>query len=164
MRVKHGVDRDAPCEFVMMTLVSLEDKGLVILPTHRLVRNLEGFDAAAFYSKLGEYFEITETPVNDLAKAVATLSAELHAFGLYTNDGRSSVLRLKAGVKPEAVIQSPGSDALKRLDVSVLHSLILDNLLGISVRQLSAQSNLSYSRDPGEALKQSKAATVKWLS
>jgi uncharacterized protein (DUF1015 family) len=51
------------------------------------------------------------------------------------------------------VIETPGSDALKRLDVSVLHSLILEKLLGIGVQQLSAQSNLSYTRDPLGAMK-----------
>lgn len=153
MREKNGVNPDAPYEFVMMTMVSLEDKGLVVLPTHRLVKNLESFDSAAFIAKIAEYFDVTETPVSELADAVAAHSSELHVFGLNTSDGRSCVLKLKPEIKPEQVIETPGSDALKRLDVSVLHSMILDKILGISTKQLSAQSNLSYSRDSSETLK-----------
>jgi uncharacterized protein (DUF1015 family) len=136
----------------MMTLVSLEDEGLVILPTHRLVRNLEGFDPSAFKARLSEFFDLTETPAVQLEEAVAAKSSSLHVFGLHMGEGGSYVIELKPGINPEKVIESPGSDALKRLDVSVLHSMVLDRLLGISVQQLSAQSNLSYMRDADEAL------------
>ncbi|HEY3299058.1 MAG TPA: DUF1015 domain-containing protein [Armatimonadota bacterium] len=153
VREKNGIDSEAPCEFVMMTLVSLEDPGLVVLPTHRLVRNLEGFEPSAFLEKLSEFFDVAEVSDTQLESAVSARSAELHVFGLYMNDGRSYVISLRPGVKPEQVIESPGSDALKRLDVSVLHSIILDKMLGIGVQQMSAQSNLSYMRDAGESLR-----------
>jgi cell division protein FtsZ len=42
-------------------------------------------------------------------------------------------------VRPEVAITTPGSDALNRLDVSVLHSLILDGMLGIGAQQMAAQ-------------------------
>lgn len=141
---------DAPYNFVMMTLVSLEDKGLVVLPTHRVVYNLRNFNAASFCSRLAEYFELIETPSGML---VESMSAAKHVFGLYLGGGKSYIIKLKPTVQPERVIETPGSDALKRLDVSVLHSLILEKLLGIGVQQLSAQSNLSYTRDPLGAMK-----------
>jgi len=153
VREQVGENPDAPSEFVMMTLVSLEDPGLVILPTHRLVRNLEGFDSKSFVEKLSEHFDLTEIPVENLAEAVSARSSEHHVFGLYTNDGLSYLVRLKPGIKPEQLIESAGSKSLKQLDVTVLHTLILDRMLGISAQQLSAQSNLSYSRDAEDALK-----------
>lgn len=138
-------DPDAPHEYVMMTLVSLEDDGLMVLPTHRLVRNLGNLHAAAFTSRLGEFFEIRES-ADRLMETVA--SAGGHVLGMHLS-GKSYILRLR----PESAIDTPGSDALKRLDVSVLHSLILEKLLGIGEHNLSAQSNLSYTRDHGEALR-----------
>ena len=146
------VPEEAPSEFVMMTLVSLEDAGLVILPTHRLVRNLESFDPSGFRARLSEYFDLVEVPASELEAALAAESSSHHVFGVHIGKGGSYVIRLKADKRPEEIIETPGSDALKHLDVSVLHSIILDRMLGIGVQSLSAQSNLSYMRDASEAL------------
>ncbi|HUV04125.1 MAG TPA: DUF1015 domain-containing protein [Armatimonadota bacterium] len=153
MRAQAGTTNpNAPYEFVMMTLVSLEDEGLVVLPTHRLVRNLPNFDAASFLSQVRELFDVEETPRGRLEQAVESLASEDYVFGLYLGGDRSYLLKLKPTVRPEQAIGSPGSDALKRLDVSVLHSLVLERLLGVGAQNLSAQSNLSYTRGPNEAM------------
>lgn len=147
--LKPGEESDAPYDYTMMTMVSLEDSGLVVLPTHRLVRNVPTFDPASFLAKLGEMFDITE--VSDALIVSAVELAGSHSFGLHLR-GKSYVVKLKPSVSPERAIEAEGSVALKRLDVSVLHSLILDRLLGIGARQMSAQSNLSYTRDVARAL------------
>jgi uncharacterized protein (DUF1015 family) len=152
MRAKNGsADPDAPYEFVMMTLVSLENEGLVVLPTHRLVKDIENFDPSAFLGRLSEFFDITETD-EDLEKAIESSDPTEHVFGLRMAGGISKVIRLKPGVRPEEVIEGSGSDALKRLDVSILHSLILEKILGIGAQRLSAQSNLAYKRDASQAV------------
>jgi uncharacterized protein (DUF1015 family) len=153
MRAQHGTaDPDAPWEFVMMTLVSFEDEGLVVLPTHRLVRNIEGFDADLFLIRLWSLFETHEWPGETLMEAVESMDSEGHFFGLHLGGARSYIMKLRSEIAPEEAIESPGSDALKRLDVSILHSHVLDKLLGIGTANLSAQANLSYTRDAGEAL------------
>ncbi len=148
--LKPGEESDAPYDYVMMTMVSMEDPGLVVLPTHRLVRGVLTFEAAGFLAKLGELFDIREVADDGMVDAVAQAGA--HSFGLHLR-GKSYVIKLKPGLKPESMITTPGSDALKRLDVSVLHSLILDRILGIGVQQMATQSNLSYSRNPAEAMR-----------
>ncbi len=163
MRASTGSsDPDAPYEFVMMTLVSLDDSGLVVLPTHRLVKNVDNFDAEQFVGKLGEYFDVAETSADTLAQSVEATNGEKYVFGLYLG-GKSYIARLKPSVKPEKVIDSPGSDALKQLDVSVLHSLILEKLLGIGAQQMSAQSNLAYTRNPDAAMKSVDAGEYQML-
>jgi len=152
MRSLVGSNPEAPHEFVMMTLVSLEDPGLIILPTHRLVGNLEDFDAESFLQKANELFDLTETPGDELEAAVERMAGEKYVYGLYLGKGRSYVMKLKAGVKPEVVVKSQGSDALKRLDVSVLHSLVLDQILGIDTQRLSSGSNIAYTRDCQSAM------------
>ena len=151
MRVQgEAPDPSAPFEYVMMTLVSLEDKGLVVLPTHRLVRNVLTFRSDIFCSQLAELFDMMETPAERLLETVESMSSMHHVFGLYMRGGKSFVIKLKPTVQPERVIETPGSDSLKRLDVSVLHSLILEKLLGIGTQQLSIASNISFTRDvPG---------------
>ena len=147
--LKPGEESDAPYDYAMMTLVSLEDSGLVVLPTHRLVKGVLTFDPASFLAKLGEMFDTREV-ADDLLEGAVSQSGR-HSFGLHLR-GKSYVVKLKPTVSPERAIESAGSDALKRLDVSALHSLILDRLLGIGVRQMSAGSNVSYTRDVAKAL------------
>ena len=143
MRAANGSGPDAPHEFIMVTLVSLDDEGLVILPTHRLVRDVPDFDPDAFVSRFGEFFEVEEAEAENLMQYVELLGS--HAFGAHLS-GRSCILRLK----PEIV---PGQSALKNLDVTILHSLILEKLLGIGTESLSAQANLTYTRDADQAVK-----------
>src|SRR5215471_10978607 len=49
---------DAPYEFVMMTFVNLNDPGMVILPTHRVVHSLNSFSVDEFQRGSAEYFEV----------------------------------------------------------------------------------------------------------
>lgn len=139
-------DPDAPHEFVMMTLVSLEDEGLTILPTHRLVRNIEGFDEAIFIGRLGESFDIRTTSPDELMDVVAAEYDGRTALGLYMGDGNAHVLTLKEDFDPTRM-DIPGSDALKRLDVTVLHSMILDGILGIDTKTPEGQAKVAYTRD-----------------
>jgi len=142
MRAANGSGPDAPHEFIMVTLVSLDDEGLVILPTHRLVRNIEGFDPDAFRSRLGEFFEIEEAEPENLMQYVELLGS--HTFGVHLG-GRSCVIRLKPDIALE-------QSALKQLDVTILHSLILEKILGIGAEALAAQANLTYMRDADKAV------------
>jgi len=144
-------DPDAPQEFVMMTVVSLEDRGLTILPTHRLVRDISGFDEVAVLNRLRESFDIRSSPPEDLMAKVAEEYDGRTAFGLYMGKGNACVLKLKKDVDPTRM-DVPGSDALKRLDVTVLHSMILDGILGIDTRSPEGQATVAYTRDDSEAI------------
>src|ERR1035438_8028013 len=50
---------------VMMTFVNMDSDGLVILPTHRVVHNLEGFDPAAFARAAEQFFTVEALPATD---------------------------------------------------------------------------------------------------
>lgn len=147
-----SINEEAPYEYVMMTLVSLDDPGLVVLPTHRMIRNLESFDAPAFITQLSEHFEISEVAPDALTQSVETLFSKGHAFGLCIGQKAYTVM-LKPDAKPEELITTPSSAALKNLDVTLLHSLILERYLGIGSKQMSAQSNLTYTRSVDEAIR-----------
>ncbi|MHB1458956.1 MAG: DUF1015 domain-containing protein [Armatimonadota bacterium] len=153
MRKSAGtINLEAPYEYVMMTLVSLDDPGLVVLPTHRMIRNLESFNASAFINQLSEHFEISEIAADTLTQSVEALFSKGHAFGLCIGRKAYTVM-LKPNVRPEELIATPGSAALKNLDVTILHTLILDRYLGIGSKQMAAQSNLTYTRSADEAIR-----------
>ena len=129
----------------------LADPGLTVFPTHRLVRGLEGFDEAALLSACQEDFSLApcKTRQESLAALEEAYREGQHAFALYS--GREwTVLTLKDPAVMEALL--PGtSPAYRTLDVSILHSLVLERLLGIDKENMASQKNLTYTRSAEEA-------------
>jgi uncharacterized protein (DUF1015 family) len=123
------------------------DQGTTILPTHRLVRNLARFDSASLLREAEQYFEA------DQADSAADLWSRMkegrdsHVFGFYPADTRLHyLLRLKEEAKVDPLMLSHG-EAYRHLDVSILHTLILDRFLGIDDKSLVAQEHVDYARD-----------------
>lgn len=138
-------------DYVLMCLVAMENPGLVVFPTHRIVKNLEGFDKDRMLQKCSDYFDIRAAASQE--EAAAALSAAYakgqKAFAFYCGDWNLLTLR-DIGVMDELLKDS--SPALRRLDVSVLHSLVLERLFGIDKANMAAQKNLTYTRNISEAV------------
>ncbi len=144
-------DPDAGYEHILMFAAALEDPGMVIFPTHRLVHSLASFDEASLWRALAPLFTITEAPA-DPAAARAALAQ--HAGNAFIAVTRSGARRLLVAHEGEAWRESkvlPEHPALRRLDVSVLHAVILESVLGISQEAQATQANLRYSKDFTEA-------------
>ncbi|MGA1848679.1 MAG: DUF1015 domain-containing protein [Thermoplasmatota archaeon] len=123
--------------FRMLTFVNMGNPGLVILPTHRLVQNLEDFDGARLLSGLKKNFEVKEfAGKEEMFKEMDGLfNAGKHGFGLYMNDGKYYSMELK-DISPMEVLRPEASPELRKLDVAILHSMILDRILGIDKEKL----------------------------
>jgi uncharacterized protein (DUF1015 family) len=137
---------------VMMTFVNMDSDGLVILPTHRVVHSLEGFDPAVFAAAAKEFFT-----VEALAEADATGLMNL----LGRQQGTAFVAVTRAGglllrSKPETIAGALAGlpERQRNLDLSHLHSIILDRLLDLDAEKVREQTNLRYLRDAGEAVDQ----------
>lgn len=121
-----------PANYCMFVLVGMQDDGLLILPTHRLIGGLGGFDIKALAAKFGGTFEIVQSPITSdrLPAAVEALDREPpHTFALY--DGASKTvfyLRLK---NPDILkeFEPNQSEAWRRLDVAILQRYLLDEIL-----------------------------------
>ncbi len=121
-----------PANYCMFVLVGMQDPGLLILPTHRLIGGLESFDVAAFRAAVGDSFDVTESnvvPQRFDEHHQTDPNPHPHAFGLY--DGRTHKmynLRLKNAdvLKP---LEPNQSDAWRRLDVAILQRYLLDEIL-----------------------------------
>ncbi len=141
---------DPAYDFVMMTLVNMDDPELLVLPTHRLARAEGSFDAPAFWSAMERLFDLEELagpPANALADIAST------AFVVRTSDGTMRLATLRAGVDPAREIASDHSDHWKRLDVTVLQELILKPLFGIDPDDPATLDRLSFAKDANEALR-----------
>ena len=143
-------DADAPHEFVMATLVDMGDPGLIVLPTHRTVANLTGFDSKSFATKLAEHFTVERQP--SLDRLLHAMKSAEHSIGMRDTTGLA-LLRPKdlAALKPLFAKKPPLWD---RLDVAILHVAILEALLGIDDVRLREEANVSYWREPEKALEQ----------
>jgi len=147
-----AVHPDAPpnagFNYRMVTLVSMEDPGLVILPTHRLIHSygqMSGQEALERAQETG-YFEVT--PVADraaLEAALADAEPSHPRFGLY--DGTCAVLRLRDPAVLARLLPDRSSD-WRLLDVSVLHELFIERVLGIDKAAVERKENIEYLRDP----------------
>ncbi len=149
-------------DYVMMMLVDMEHDGLVVLPTHRLVRDLASFDKEKILSDCREYFEVTEE--SDVNKAESKLK-ELYdegkkAFAFYSGGNGYDLLVLKdenviAELLPEK------SKASQGLDVTVLHTLVLEKIFGIDAENMAKQINLTYTRLFDEAVESVKTGKAQ---
>ena len=139
--------------YVMMMLIDMENEGLVVFPTHRMIKGLEKFDEKDALDKISEFFDVCEIERKDIDASLAK-NVDKKAYVFCTKSGKFYLLTLKetAEAKAELDALNPGkSDAYKGLDVTVLHSLILEKLFGIDKENMANQINLKYTRDTDEA-------------
>ncbi|MCF8012609.1 MAG: DUF1015 domain-containing protein [Clostridiales bacterium] len=155
-----------PYDYVMMTLVNLYDPGLIILPTHRLVKSVSQIDK--FLDLLEEDFNIEQLDLQKYYAAPHLLEDTLMSranmtykssvkdafvFALYT--GKDLFLLT---LKSKDVLRSkmPGDKSMywNELDVSVLHELVLQRHLGIGARERASGDYLNYTRDASEVFRE----------
>lgn len=148
-------DRCPDAAYVLMYLVSTADPGLVILPTHRVLHSLPSFDPHRLAHQLEQDFTVERLSVTEPDQVLELLDTPDRKDGttLLMITPEPAVYRLtlnnQAGIRS---IVPQKSEAWRRLDVAVLHVLILQQLLGLEPESLARQENLAYTRDAVEAV------------
>jgi uncharacterized protein (DUF1015 family) len=147
------VTPEAPYEYAMMTLVRMESRGLVILPTHRIVHGLPGFDREQMLEGAKRFFEIDRIDLRTESRSATTLLEEAGengtAFVAVTRQG-PYLLRAKKRAIHDALGAVSGHQ--RELDVVQLHKLMLERILGISEDAIRNQEHVKYERDAFEAI------------
>jgi uncharacterized protein (DUF1015 family) len=151
MRRQHpNAPANAGFNYRMVTLVSMDDPGLTILPTHRLITSYPNGTTAEILAGARKYFEVTPMASRaDLDAAMAEATLADRRIGLY--DGSYYLLRLRdpkfmAGAVPDRAPE------WRMLDVSILHELLIERVIGISKERVEAKENIDYHRDLEMAL------------
>ena len=140
---------DGPQRYVLMCLVALQDPGLTIFPTHRLVRDLSADQQQALASALRENFDSEQ--LDDSGALVPDASDQVRIGYIDAQSRKPLMLTLKAQEIADAAL--PGrSAAYRRLDTAVLEALILKRALGLSDEDIDELAGLGYARDLGNAL------------
>jgi uncharacterized protein (DUF1015 family) len=154
--------------YVLMCLVALEDPGLTVFPTHRLVKGLDAARRAALEEALRRDFDVAEVPLERLAPTLGEASppttgdvppqlASVPDEGLlqlgYIDSRSQRPLRLTLKSQAIADAALPGfSEAYRRLDTGVLEALLLKGALGFSDEDISHLHDFRYARETGEAI------------
>jgi uncharacterized protein (DUF1015 family) len=123
-----------PANWCLFDLIGMQDDGLLILPTHRMIGGLTDFDIDVFRHEVGDDFDVLETPllgdhVDEFCRGVLP-KQPAHTFGLF--DGRTRKvyqLRLKNLDVLEEMTPDK-SPAWRRLDVAILQHYLLDKVIG----------------------------------
>ncbi len=151
---ENGVSKEGdPQDYQMMYLVDMQHPGLVVFPTHRMVRDLESFDKDEVLKGCEEYFDIKKfTSVGNINSELSKQYKQgKKAFGFYCGKGEWYLLVLK-DIEVMAKVLPDLSEASQQLDVSVLHSLILEKTMGIDKENMANQINLTYTKFFEEAI------------
>jgi uncharacterized protein (DUF1015 family) len=135
--------------YVLMCLVALEDPGLTVFPTHRLVKGLDETRREALAQALHRDFEIAEVPAEELAPSPA--EGPLQLGYIDSRSQRPLRLTLKSQAIADAALAG-FSQAYRSLDTGVLEALLLKGALGLSDENISHLHNFRYARDAREAL------------
>ena len=135
LKLDANISEEHPANYVMTFFIEKNDPALAILPTHRIVSNIEMFDSDDILQQASEHFEITKCKtLKSARKTMFGLKRENKtAFGIYV-DGTYSVLALKNLGVMEEICQK--SEPYRKLDVAILHELFFGKILNLAPDQV----------------------------
>jgi uncharacterized protein (DUF1015 family) len=144
-------------DYVMIYLVALNDTGLVVLPTHRIISGLAGKDWSRVRRLLAEEFDFDTHPIPLNAGPVKIAEAAESALGpgklamLAPPFERLEVLTLRDPTAVDRAVGAGRPEEWRRLDVVALHHLALPKAFGIEDTH-GETSGVAYTRDAVEAV------------
>lgn len=158
MRARRGQwDGREAFNYIMTYFANMNDDNVVILPTHRLVRGYTPQPFLQFEEILQKYFYIEQYPKTPeglgwFLKALKSAGKKQRLIGAsFKRDPRYLILRLKN----KRVMQRLAKDLsapLRELDVSTLHLLLLEHILGLTPEQQTNEGTIRYSQDEASVL------------
>jgi uncharacterized protein (DUF1015 family) len=145
------VGGDGAHRYTLACLVSLEDPGLTVFATHRLLRDLDADGQERLAAGIRESFDVEELSEDRLDPGGNDGPG---VFGyIDAHFRRPFRLRLKDPVTVDRAL-ADRSDAYRRLDAAIFEELILRRTLGMSDDDIAAKRGLGYATGTAEALRQ----------
>ena len=153
LETRRELGHDDAVNFVMMSLIDLDDPGMLVLPTHRLFGDLSPEALAnVSSSKLAHYLTVRELATLDTStlRELERVGEQVPSFILATPQ-QSWLLSLNEQGRAR-MSEAGHSEAWKALDVSIAHTLILEELLHLSAEDLAAGKYVTYTHEEQEVL------------
>ena len=125
--------------YVMICFSNMEDRGMQVLPAHRIVAITPQFRLEWFIKELAEYFDIESRTLDATSaearrqarQTLADLGKDRHALALYAGTGEIHYLSLKDEQLMDPFFDEGTPKVLRTLDVSILHRLVLEKVLNL---------------------------------
>lgn len=146
-------------DYVLATLVNMDDEGLTCFATHRAVYDVD-VNPENFLSKAREMFDVAEYPPSDDQKTEFLEDCRIGGFetptiGVIMNKSETFyILTPKDISKLEKMIEGKHSSEWKRLDVNLLHSIIFEKIVGITKEDLLHEQKVHFYRSSNEVIEQ----------
>ena len=134
----------------------MDSPGLTILPTHRVLTNIAGFDSATLLDRAAEFFDVTPGAADSetLRGQLRSAGEKRVSIGVFTDAGsRSAILSVKPTLDLAAILPDL-SEGQRNLDVIILHRLLIEKCLGITEEAVKKESHITYVREMDSALSQ----------
>lgn len=145
--------------YTLMYFANVQNEGLCILPTHRLLHSLPGFDEEIFLRAMKKYFFLRQ--YFSLTPLLRALENERNAIAFALPSSRTLFF---AQLRDEQILfetlqHIPAE--LRKLDVTILHSLLFEQVLGISKEQQEQKTNIHYEQDAFRAVMEVKNNNIQ---
>jgi uncharacterized protein (DUF1015 family) len=137
-------------QYVLMCLVALEDPGLTVFPTHRLVKGLDSARSERLAQALKDNFELAEVPLQEISPPPGTGPLQLGYIDAHDSQ-RAWRLTLKSQAIADAALAGH-SEPYRHLDTGILETLLLKGALGLSDEDISHLHDFGYARDTKQAV------------
>lgn len=135
----------------MMTLFNIAEPGMSIRPIYRLVHGVQDFDIERFVTQAEEQFVVSRHASFDAMAEATAAGRKDHTFGCVAK-GAYITLKLRDEASLAQWMPADRSDDWKRLDVSILHTMVLERLFGIDAKALEEQTHVTYTVDLAKGL------------
>ena len=145
------VGGEGPQNYTLMALTGLDDPGLTVFPTHRLLSGFSHDPARReqLLAGLRDFFEVTEVTREDLDPAAAEGTG---VFGLFdAADGTARSLRLRDTDELDRRLAGK-PEAYRRLDSAILETLVLEGLAGMDEEDITERRGLEYAKSVPDAI------------
>jgi len=144
------------CDYVMMFLTPIESPGLTVLPFHRLLE-IENPESAV--DKLKRAFDISEHPVSesasksceDINRRLDQAPAASAAFVFYPGGDKYCILNMRENFDSSSFTRAGTSSEVAELDVTVLHQVVIQGLLGLDEQRMVQEGGVSFLSRPEDA-------------
>lgn len=134
---------DHPANFCLFVLVAMQDPGMIVLPTHRVLGGMAGFTLEKFIAACRGKLSVKPFAGKDLAQLEAALpKAGPHAIGLYVPSNAENPLSIATTVEADPLQKSHASqsEAWRQLDVAIVQHLIVEGICQPTFTSGSASS------------------------
>ena len=140
--------------FTLLCFINSFNEGTLIMPTNRVIFGLDDPDINEILNKLKRNFEIEEVGKDQLIRKIdavevmidKTINLKNHVFGVYCNLNKKAYFLT---LRNNAVLEhrlADKTDIYRKLDITILHKLIIEDILGITEEQQKRREHIDFVR------------------